>query len=142
MRTKPYNKIMVPVDLAHSERLEKAVTTAADVAELYDIPICFVGITAEAPTEVAHTPEEYSKRLEQFGAAQAKARGVRMVETAAYPSHDPAVQLDGMLLKAAAETRSDLIVMASHVPGVPEHLFSSHAGAVAAHAGVSVFVIR
>jgi hypothetical protein len=28
------------------------------------------------------------------------------------------------------------------VPGLPEHIFASNAGAVAAHADVSVFVIR
>lgn len=136
-----FNKIMVPVDLAHGECLQKAMTTAADMAKHYDIPICLVGVTAETPTEVAHSPKEYAEKLERFGAAQAKERGVR-IETAAYPSHDPSVDLDRMLLGAAADTESDLIVMASHVPGFPEHIFGSHAGAVAAHAGVSVFVIR
>jgi hypothetical protein len=28
------------------------------------------------------------------------------------------------------------------VPGMPEHIFASNAGAVASHAGVSVFVVR
>jgi hypothetical protein len=32
--------------------------------------------------------------------------------------------------------------MASHVPGLPEHIFASNAGAVASHAGMSVFVVR
>ncbi len=82
---------MVPVDLAQSEKLGKAVTTAVDLAKLYSIPVCFVGVTAESPTEVAHTPQEYEQKLKAFGSAQSEQHGLA-IETAAYPSHDPAVQ--------------------------------------------------
>jgi nucleotide-binding universal stress UspA family protein len=136
-----YTKIMVPVDLAHSDRLEKAITTATDLAKQYSIPVCFVGVTPETPSEVAHTPEEYATKLKAFGAAQAQAHGVE-IETAAYAGHDPAADLDKRLIAAAADNAADLIVMASHVPGFPEHIFASNAGAVASHAEVSVFVVR
>jgi nucleotide-binding universal stress UspA family protein len=136
-----YRKIMVPVDLAHIERLDKAITTATDLAKHYGIPMCFVGVTAETPTEVAHTPKEFGEKLEAFGATQSK-RHELDIETAAYSSHDPAVDLDDTLIAAAKENGADLIVMASHVPGLPEHIFASNAGAVAAHAEVSVFVVR
>lgn len=136
-----YSKIMVPVDLAHIDRLSKAITTATDLAKHYGIPICFVGITAEAPTEVAHSPREFGEKLAKFGAEQSKAHGLD-IETAAYPSHDPAADLDKTLIAVAKERNADLIVMASHVPGLPEHFFASNAGAVASHAKVSVFVVR
>jgi nucleotide-binding universal stress UspA family protein len=136
-----YDKIMVPVDLAHIERLDKATTTATDLAKHYGIPICFVGVTAETPTEVAHTPNEFGEKLRAFGATQAAKHGLE-VDTAAYPSHDPAVDLDRTLIAAAKENRADLIVMASHVPGLKDHIFASNAGAVASHAEVSVLVIR
>jgi nucleotide-binding universal stress UspA family protein len=137
-----YRRIMVPVDLAHVERLDKAITTATDLAKHYDIPICFVGVTAETPTEVAHTPGEFAEKLRAFGAAQSKRHNGLEIETAAYPSHDPAVDLDKTLIAAAKDKGADLIVMASHVPGLPEHIFASNAGAVAAHSGISVFVVR
>jgi len=136
-----YRKIMVPVDLAHVDRLDKAITTATDLAKHYGIPICFVGVTAEMPTEVAHTPKEFGEKLAAFGARQSKQHNLE-IDTAAYPSHDPAVDLDKTLIAAAGDNGADLIVMASHVPGLPEHIFASNAGAVAAHAGVSVFVVR
>lgn len=136
-----YEKIMVPVDLAHIERLGKAIGVATDLAKHYRLPVCFVGVTAETPTEVAHTPDEYAKKLRAFGAEQAEAHGLD-VDTVAYPSHDPAIDLDKTLMGAAKENGADLIVMASHVPGLPEHIFASHAGAVASHAEVSVFVVR
>ena len=136
-----YSKIMVPVDLAHVDRLEKAIATATDLARHYGIPLCFVGVTAQTPTEVAHNVKEYGEKLKAFGAAQASSRGLE-VETAAYSSHDPAVDLNHKLIAAAGELGCDLIVMGSHLPGFPEHFFSSHAGAVASHARISVFVVR
>ena len=136
-----YAKIMVPVDLAHIERLDKAITTATDLAKHYRIPICFVGVTMGSPTEVAHNPREYAEKLEAFGTAQSSAHGLE-IETAAYPSHDPAVDLDKVLIAAAKDKDADLIVMASHIPGFIEHIFASNAGAVATHADVSVFVVR
>jgi nucleotide-binding universal stress UspA family protein len=125
-----YSKIMVPVDLAHVERLEKALGTAADLAKRYGVPVCYVGVTVPMPSPLAHTPQEYAAKLARFGAEQAGKRGLE-AETAAYTSHDPAVDLDQRLIAAAKDTRSDLIVMASHVPGLPEHFFASNAGAVA-----------
>ena len=136
-----YTKIMVPVDLAHVEKLDKALTTATDLARYYRIPICYVGLTAEAPTSVAHTPKEYGEKLQAFGAGQAEQHGIE-VTTKAYPSHDPTVDLDRTLIDAANENGADLIVMASHVPGVADHFFGSHAAAVASYAKVSVLVVR
>lgn len=132
---------MVPVDLAHVERLGKALDTAADLAKHYGIPVCYAGVTTETPSAVAHTPQEFDEKLARFGAEQAAKHGIK-AETAAYTSHDPAADLDQRLLVAARDTGSDLIVMASHVPGLPEHIFASNAGAVASHADISVFVIR
>lgn len=136
-----YTKIMVPVDLAHIEALDKALTTATDLAKHYGIPVCYVGVTAETPTSVAHTPREYSEKLHAFGVSQGEQHGLE-VTTKAYPSHDPAVDLDDTLIAAAKENGADLIVMASHVPGVVDHIFGSNAGAVASYAKVSVFVVR
>lgn len=136
-----YSKIMVPVDLAHIERLEKALQAAADLALRYDIPVCYVGVTTGAPSEVAHTPQEFGQKLEKLGEDQAVKRGVR-AETLSRMGHDPAVDLSRMLIEAARDCGADLVVMASHLPGLPEHLFSSNAGAVASHAPVSVFVVR
>ena len=136
-----YRKIMVPVDLAHVERLDKAITTATDLARNYGIPLCFVGVTANVPTAVAHNPTEFGEKLNAFGAAQSKQHGIE-VAPLVYSSHDPAADLDQRLIAAGREIGADLIVMASHVPGLPEHFFASNAGAVASHAKISVCVVR
>lgn len=136
-----YTKIMVPVDLAHVDRLDKALSTAADLSKHYGAPLCYVGVTAATPSAVAHTPAEFASKLEAFGAERAKADGVE-ASTLACTSHDPAIDLDETLMKAVAETGADLVVMASHIPGAPEYLFATNAGYLANHAKISVFVIR
>lgn len=136
-----YQKIMVPVDLAHADKLQKAITTAIDLAKQYGATLLFVGVTGEAPSSVAHTPSEYAKKLDDFAAGQTAGLGLDCTAKA-YASHDPTADLSEKLIEAADENGADVIVMASHVPGLPEHVFASHAGAVAAHADISVFVVR
>lgn len=136
-----YKSILVPVDLAHADRLEKALGTAADLSRHYDIPVCYVGVTTAIPGGVAHTPQEFAGKLAAFGEAQAAAHGIT-ASTKMCVSHDPAVDLDATLMQAIEEVGADLVVMASHVPGVPEHVFATNAGYLANHARVSVFVIR
>lgn len=56
--------------------------------------------------------------------------------------NDVAVDLGNVLIKAAEDMGVDLIVMASHIPGLLEHIFASNAGYVASHAKCSVYVVR
>ncbi len=137
-----YSHIMVPVDLAHTEQLEKALQSAADLARLYQASVCYVGVTASAPSSVAHTPEEFSAKMEQFSQDQAAKYQLPDVSSAAYISHDPTADLDDTLMRAAKETSADLVVMASHVPGLLEHVFASNAGYFASFSKVSVLVVR
>lgn len=137
-----YTKIMVPVDLAHIESLEKALVTAADLSKHYEAAVCYVGVSASAPSEVAHNSEEFSAKLEGFGVSQAEKFGLQEVSTVAHISHDPTVDLDKNLINIAEEVGADLIVMASHIPGFIEHIFASNAGYVASYAKISVLVVR
>lgn len=137
-----YNQLMIPVDLAHIERLEKALKTGADLAKLYNIPVCYVGVSANTPSEIAHNPAEFTTKLQQFGEDQATKYGLNKVDTAVYISHDPAIDLDQTLLKAVKESGADLVIMASHVPGLADHMFASNAGYLASYAEVSVLVVR
>jgi nucleotide-binding universal stress UspA family protein len=137
-----FRKIMVPIDLTHVEQLEKALAAAADLSNHYAAPVCFVGVSAATPGPIAHNPHEFERKLELFAEAQAAERGIVEASARSYVTHDPAVDLGRTLLLAVEETGADLVVMQSHVPGFPEHLFASNAGQVAAHSNVSVFVLR
>ena len=132
-----YHKIALPVDLAHTDHLDKAISTATDFAKHYNASLTFVAVTAATPSEVAHNPTEFSK----FAAEQSVAHGVEISVKMAI-CHDPAVELDEALSKAFHETGVDLVVMASHVPGFREYIFSSNAGYLASHTDLSVMIVR
>ncbi len=136
-----YKKILVPVDLAHLDRLEKSLATAADLGKQYGAALCYVGVTSALPSELAHTPGEYTQKLERFAEEQARKSGLQTGAKVCV-SHDPAIDLVEALLKAGEEIGADLVVMMSHVPGAKEHLFASHGGGVASHAKISVFLVR
>lgn len=136
-----FTQIMVPVDLGHVDRLGKALKCAADLARLYKIPVVYAAVSTALPGKIAHTPDEFSDRLASFAAGQADAEGI---ETGAHAifSHDPAVDLDPSLIKAAAEIGADLIVMASHIPNLMDYVWPSNGGTIAGHSKASVFVVR
>lgn len=136
-----YDRIMVPVDLTHADRLAKALSVAGDLAAHYGARLIYVGVAASTPSAIAHTPEEYGEKLAAFAKAQGLAVGA---EAEAHPviSHDPAVDLDPALIKAVEDTRADLVVMASHIPGIADHIWPSNGGTIASRAKVSVMVVR
>ena len=136
-----YKKIMVPVDLAHTEKIEKALNSASDLAKHYGAEVCYVSVTVTTPSEVAHTPSEYKQKLHAFAQKESEEHG-QTIDAVVYTSHDPAIDLDKQLLKAVHDVGADLVVMATHVPGLPEHIFASNGGAVAMHTDVSVFLVR
>ena len=137
-----YRKIMIPVDLAHTDRLEKALTTAADLSKQYGIPVCYTAVTASTPTSVAHNPDEFAQKLEDFAQSQTDKLGLHSAESHTIVDPDPVADLGKKLIDAAHQQGCDLVVMAWHIPGIREHIFESNAGSVALHADVSVFVIR
>ena len=132
---------MVPVDLEHVERLDKALRTAADLAGHYGATVTYVGVAAGTPGRVAHNPEEFARKLEAFAAEQGGRHG-HAARSRAVTSHDPAADLDGKLLEAARDTGADLVVVASHVPGFADAIWPSHGGSLASHAEASVLVVR
>lgn len=139
-----YKNIAVPIDLDHRERLTKAIDTASDLARHYGAQVTYIGVTANAPGRQGHNAAEYETRLKAFAEAQAKAHG-HGVRVRVIVSHDPAADLDRELQQAVSELEADLVVMATHQPGVADrfwHLWPSHGGAMATHATASVLLVR
>lgn len=136
-----FKRIMAPVDLAHIERLNRALDCAADLARHYDVPIHYVGVTSSAPSQLAHNPEEFGQKLNAFAKGEAENRGLEaFAHTAVTP--DPATEVDDALIRAIDETGADLVVMASHVPNVMDHIWPSNGGKLAENAKCSVMVVR
>ncbi|SNS40596.1 universal stress protein [Tropicimonas sediminicola] len=136
-----FSRIMVPVDLAHIGTLKKALKCAADLSRLYGAPVTYAGVTTALPGKLAHTPEEFARLLAAFAEEQGKAEGI---ETGFHSilSHDPTIDLDPALIRAAGEIEADLIVMASHLPNPMDYVWPSNGGTIAMHSKASVFVVR
>ncbi len=136
-----FSKIMVPIDLAHADQQMAALEVAADLAGHYGAELVYTAVTAQTPGPMGHNPEEFAANLGEFAQGQATVHDIK-TSSHAVVSHDPAVELDDALLKACKEIGADLVVMASHVPGVADFLLPSHGGRMASHAGVSVMIVR
>lgn len=134
-----YTHIMIPVDLAHVDRLGRALKIGADLAKLWDATVTYTAVTGVQPSKVAHTPQEFEAKLAAFAREQGEAAGVT-AQAKAIVAHDPSVEMDHMLVDAADEVGADLVVMGTHDP----HAFDwpSHGGKLAAHAGCSVLLVR
>jgi nucleotide-binding universal stress UspA family protein len=137
-----YNRIMVPVDLAHADALKKAIATAAGLAKSHGAELTFVGVTAAGPGQVARTESGYVEKLRAFAEAAGQEHGVRVAADTVH-RHDVTADLDKALVEEARRLDADLVVMASHQPasGIAS-LLGSHAGYVAGHAPMSVMVVR
>ncbi len=138
-----YRRIMVPVDLQHVDKMGKALATATDLAHRYGAELWYVAVTGKVPNRVATSPERFAAELEAFAADQGRDLGLT-VHARTISSVDVVVELDDTLLATAVDIEADLIVMASHIPGVPDrlHLISSNAAYIVRHAHTSVFVVR
>ncbi|MEM9060026.1 MAG: universal stress protein [Pseudomonadota bacterium] len=136
-----FAKIMLPVDLAHADGLGKSIEMATEIAKSHGASLTLVGVTGTGPGEVAATPEGYAQKLDGFANDLAGKSGIS-VAAKSIQDNDVAADLGGVLVDTAKDLDADLIVMASHVPGMLDHVFSSNAGYVASHATCSVAVVR
>lgn len=136
-----FKRILVPVDLQSTGNLDKALNVAADQAKHYGAAITYVAVSPTGPDAAGATPEAHGQKLAEFAKAQSAAHGIEADHHLAI-SHDPAVEINRMILDAVESTGADLVIMASHDPGWIEHLFPAHGASVAAHAHVSVMVVR
>ena len=137
-----YSRILVPVDMDNTDQLTKALDLAAETAKANDATVVYVDVVDAVPTMSPHTEgEKMTERLDAFAAEQAKAHGIKTADHTVLRG-DLHLNLGKDIVKAAKEGECDLIVMASHVPGIKDHFLTSHAGYVASHAPMSVYVVR
>ena len=136
-----FKKIMVPVDLGHLDSLQKALICAANLARTDNAEVCYVGVTATTPGPLGHTPAEFEEELKRFAEGQAATFG-HAASHEVLISHDPTTDLDNVLYDAVDKTGADLVVMATHKPGLGDYLWPSNGGKLAAHAQTSVFLVR
>lgn len=136
-----FTHIMIPVDLHLPPEVRKAADIAADIAKWQGAKITLVTVVWTQPGDPALTDSAVSTELQGL-ADQIAARSGGAVETRTLRSVDVSVEADGDLTRTAEEIGADLIVVGTHAPRLTDYIFSSHAGHLAKHATMSVFVVR
>lgn len=135
-----YKTILVPIDLAHAEKGKPMIDVARKLADKGG-QIVLINVVDDIPTFVAaelpagmlkQTKEDAHARLK----AMLKAGGVKGgVEVRSGTAHTA-------ILSIAEEKNADLVIVASHKPGLEDYLLGSTAARVVRHAKCSVLVVR
>ncbi len=139
-----FSKILVALDLEHPDANDELVQTAAKLANLYGADLSLLTVVEAAPVIVSqYLPDNY----EHMAAADTEKR---MAEGAAglnigsgkVTTEVRFGEVYKEILAQAEKTKTDLIILGSHIPNVADYLLGSNAARVVRHADCSVFVIR
>ncbi|PZU91741.1 MAG: universal stress protein UspA [Chelatococcus sp.] len=139
-----YKSIVVPVDLAEAELASPAVTAAVSFAKLSGGVIRLVYVRSLVPmTYMEFVPAD-------FDAGQQEEAEAKLAEIAAKIDLPPEQisakvlvgSVHGEVLAEADASAADLIVIASHEPGMLAYVIGSNASAIVRRAKCSVLVVR
>ena len=136
-----YKVILVPVDLRIMRDIEKSIAVAADLGRHYRASVTLLGISGTGPNIVAPGPEEYKKRVAEYALAKS-AQYDFAFRYRHMASVDPSAELQHRIQTVADEIGADLVVMASHQPGVLDYLWPANTTSFVAHTPLTVMVVR
>jgi nucleotide-binding universal stress UspA family protein len=140
-----FSNILLPVDLGSLESQEKAIDTAAAMAEnqgarlhilsiVPDLGVGFVGSFFPRDFQ-ARAMEEARKQIEAFVLERFPDR----TDVSPLIAHGTIYQ---EILKVAEDSSADLIVLTSHHPEAKDYMLGTNASRVVRHAHCSVLVVR
>lgn len=138
-----FKKILVPIDIGQTGGRSATIEIARNLAKLHGSLIVFLNVVERVPGYVAAQipPELHDKaladsvkRLNEIAAEHGLADTAEVIVREGHPYRD--------ILDFANEAGVDLIVIASHDPGLADYLLGSVAARVVRHAHCSVFVTR
>ena len=140
-----YQDILLPLDLNNVETQQKALRAAVDLAKTYKARLHIMTVVPDFGAGVVSSffPEDYeqkaveeaSQRMHEFVAANVP-KGMQVQHIVAHGG------IYEEILRSAAATKVDLIVMASHRPELSDYLLGPNAARVVRHATCSVLVVR
>ena len=135
-----YKTILVPIDMAHIEK-GKAMIDIAMVQGDKDTQTILLNVVEELPAWVASQlpsgvlDESRQSALEELKAIADTANiNVDVEVRAGHPYKT--------ILEVADKSGAELIIVASHQPGLEDYFLGSTAGKVVRHAKCSVLVVR
>ena len=138
-----FKNILVPIDLTHEERIGALIGQAKIFAERNGGTVTLLNVVPDIPGYVA---AELPAGLRENVLRNAKTELSRLANESGLPAStkisietgSPATKI----LDAAKEGNADVIIIASHQPGMADYLLGSTASKVVRHAHCSVVVLR
>lgn len=138
-----FKKVLVPIDVSHTERNESLIERAKQLVDQPDGVISILNVIEDVPGYVAlELPAGIHERV----LANARAELEKLAKKHGLPSsteiniaHGPPSK---QILEASEKADVDVIVIASHKPGLADYFLGSVAGKVVRHAHCCVMVLR
>lgn len=136
-----YKSIIIPIDLGHPDRAKPMIELAGKVANP-GASITLVNVVEDIPTYVAaELPGGViDKAKERARESLQKIAKDNKLQNADLEVHSG--QAATNILGLADQKEADLIIVASHKPGLQDYLLGSTAGRVVRHAKCTVLVMR
>jgi universal stress protein F len=136
-----YRHILLAVDLDQPASWAKAMPAAIALARCFEatITLCTVVPDAEAELEAEWSAVGYREMIDT---ARAKLRNLAREQGAAMAPEVGIGSIWGGILDSAERVGADLIVLASHKPGIKDYLLGANASRVVRSAPCSVLVVR
>jgi nucleotide-binding universal stress UspA family protein len=133
-----YKTILVPIDLSHPEQGSKTLGIARQIGG-EGSRVVALSVNPDVPAFVAaELPEGLLEKNLSTSRAELEVLSDRAAAEAKIRSGHPSTKI----LECAEEIGADLIVIASHRPGLLDYFLGSTAARVVRHASCSVFVDR
>lgn len=135
-----FKKILVPVDLSHSELGAQMINLAKEIGG-DSAEIILTHVVHDIP---AYAAVEISSELLDKTHKWAKAELEKLAKdnNVAGPTDLRHGSAGSAILEAASEHGADLVIIGSHKPGVADYFLGSTAGRVVRHAQCPVLVMR
>jgi len=138
-----FKKILAPIDFAHVEKSKAIFDQVKVLADVKESELTLLNVVLEIPPYVAldiptGTHEKTISQAEFTLTRLATENGLPPTTKVAVREGNPSNEI----LKMAEEMGADLIIVASHQPGLADYLLGSVAGKVVRHAHCTVLVLR
>lgn len=140
----PYQKILVPVDLADPDFVKPALDTAVELARASGGAVRLINVIPMTPVMLAeYVPPDFD--VQQRGSAEEALAKIATDSGLDSAKVSTVVRQGGIYHEVLEEAKvfgCDVIVMSSHRPAMKTYFLGSNAGHMVRYAKCSVLVVR
>lgn len=142
-----YDRILIPVDLADPDSLDKALPVARSLATAEDAQVHILTVVPTTGMAIvgSYLPDDYAEKAVD-AAREALAAMLKGKEGACAPATIHGHVVKGSvyqeIIHTADHLHCDTIIMTAHRPDLKDYLLGPNAARVVRHASQSVMVIR